>query len=209
MFSTNTRTKSAKLWIAGQIDCWQSWGSALMADISDHIPANAIRFDEALKRLVDADARTAEVRAELDRLYEAKVTDGPQWADAWNKWEDIEREVADFFHEELRCGAVHAYRRDRHTGQDLRVPVEEWKDVEIVAGDYKTCPPVYFLKVKFEARLAKASGRRGRGRPPNQRKKAKDILLAVFGTVKPPEDITDDALWEAVIDHCIGFLSTR
>ena len=173
-----------------------------MADISDHIPANAIRFDEAFKRLVDADARTAEVRAELDRLYEAKVPDGPQWANAWNKWEDIEREVADCFQEELIGGAVDAYRRDRHTGQDLRVPAEDWKDAEIVAGDYKAFPPIYFLKSEFEAWLVKASGRTRRGRPPDQRKKAEDILLAVFGTVKPPEDITNDALWEAVNDHC-------
>jgi hypothetical protein len=140
-----------------------------MADLSDHIPANATRFDEGFKRLCDADPRAAEVRTEFDRFeldrLEGKVC-APQMADAYNKLEDIERDVADFFLEELSCGSLAAYRRDPHTGQDLRVPAEEWNYAEIVAGDYKTFPPVYFLKVEFDAWFRKVQGKnRKKGSP--------------------------------------------
>ena len=153
-----------------------------MADTSDHIPASAIRFHEAFERLLAVEPKAAEVIAELGRLERAKVIDDTQWADAYNKLEDIERDVADSFQEELSCGALNAYRRDRHTGQDLRVPAEEWKDAEIVAGDYKTFPPVYFLKVEFESWLKKIRGNtKKRGRPPKGRDAVDEARMALWG----------------------------
>jgi hypothetical protein len=179
-----------------------------MADISDHIPADAIRFDEAFKRLCDADPRAAEVRAELDHLGaeldrpEAKVS-VLQWADPYNKLQDLERDVGRFFLHELKYGALNAYRRDPRIGQEVRVPAEEWEGSEIWAGDYVSFPPIYFRKSEFAAWLRKVSGRKGRGRPPDQRKKAKDILVAVFGTAQPPEEIDDDDLYAAAKQYCV------
>jgi hypothetical protein len=57
-----------------------------MADTSDYIPANGIRFDRAFDRLFDAGPRAAELRTNLDRLIEVNVSGGPQYDDALGKW---------------------------------------------------------------------------------------------------------------------------
>jgi hypothetical protein len=107
-----------------------------MADLSGHIPANALWFKEAFERLRDADPRTAEVRAELDRLDSLSGPYGSEaeWDDAWEKLVVIEEYVARSFREQLYYGKLTGYRRDPNTGQELRVPADEWKAAKMMGG---------------------------------------------------------------------------
>ena len=130
-----------------------------MADTSDYIPTNGIRFDKAFERLFDADPRAAELRTKLDRLVEVDISGGPEYDDALGKWGVARRDVDLFFRRELRNGALNAYQRDPYTGQELQVSKEDWEDAPILPGEDLAFPPIYFLKSEFEAWLPNASAR--------------------------------------------------
>jgi hypothetical protein len=160
-----------------------------MADTSDRIPANAIRFDEAFNRLLDADPRTAEVRAELDRLYGAQLHDGPEWDDAYNKLQEIEQDVGRALREALRYGPLKAYQRNSNTGLQEPVPPEDWERIIIGAGDAVTFPPIYFLKSEFDDWLQKIQGNtQKRGRPPKGRDAVKEARIALWGDAPITEE---------------------
>jgi hypothetical protein len=80
-----------------------------MADTSDYIPANGIRFDRAFERLFDADPRAAELRTKLDRLIEVDASGGPEYDDALGKWGVARKDVDLLFRRALRSGALNAY----------------------------------------------------------------------------------------------------
>jgi hypothetical protein len=129
-----------------------------MADTSDYIPANGIRFDRAFERLFDADPRAAELRTKLDRLIEVDASGGPEYDDALGKWGVARKDVDLLFRRALRSGALNAYQRDPYTGVELRVSTEDWGDAPILPGEDLAFPPIYFLKSEFEAWLSQASG---------------------------------------------------
>ena len=52
-----------------------------MAEISDYIPANEIRFDKAFERLFDLDPRAAELSAKLDG--------GAGYDDSVDEWDTV------------------------------------------------------------------------------------------------------------------------
>jgi hypothetical protein len=130
-----------------------------MADTSDYIPANGIRFDRAFERLFDADPRAAELRTKLDRLIEVDVSGGSEYDDALGKWGVARKDVDLLLRRALRSGALNAYQRDPYTGEELRVSTEDWEDPPILPGGDLAFPPIYLLKSEFEAWLPKASGR--------------------------------------------------
>ena len=130
-----------------------------MADTSDYIPANGIRFDKAFERLFDTDPRAAELRSRLDRLIDAHVSSGSEYDDAIEKWGTVRRDVDLFFRTELRNGSLNAYQRDPYTGADVRVSTKDWEDAPILPGEDLEFPPIYFVKSEFEEWLPKASGR--------------------------------------------------
>jgi hypothetical protein len=130
-----------------------------MADTSDYIPTNGIRFDKAFERLFDADPRAAELRTKLDRLVEVDISGGPDYDDALGKWGVARRDVDVLFRKELSSGALNAYQRDPYTGEELRISTEDWKDAPILPGEDLAFPPIYFLKPEFEAWLPNASAR--------------------------------------------------
>lgn len=130
-----------------------------MADTSDYIPMNGIRFDKAFQRLFDADPKVVELRTKLDRLIEVDASGGPEYDEALGKWGAARRGVDLFFRSELRDGALNAYQRDPYTGEELPISTEDWKDAPILPGEDLAFPPIYFLKSEFEAWLPKASAR--------------------------------------------------
>jgi hypothetical protein len=130
-----------------------------MADTSDYIPTNGIRFDKAFERLFDADPRADELRTKLDRLIEVNISGGPEYDDALGKWGVARRDVDLFFRRELRDGALKAYQRDPYTGQELLVSTEDWEDAPILPGEDLAFPPIYFLRSEFEAWLPNDSAR--------------------------------------------------
>jgi hypothetical protein len=123
-----------------------------MAEISDYIPTNGIRYDEAFERLFDMDPRAAELRA--------KLNDG-----------EISRKRMDLvLRTELRRGALNAYQRDLYTGEQLPLAAKDWEGVAILPGEELSFPPIYFLQSEFEAWLLTAPGRfRDGQRQPDQR----------------------------------------
>jgi len=130
-----------------------------MADTSDYIPTNGIRFDKAFERLFDADPRAAELRTKLDRLVEVDISGGPEYDDALGKWSVARKDMDVFFRRELRIGALKAYQRDPYTGQELLISTKDWEDAPILPGEDLAFPPIYFLKSEFEAWLPNASAR--------------------------------------------------
>ena len=130
-----------------------------MADTSDYIPTNGIRFDKAFERLFDADPRAAELRTKLDRLVVVDISGGPDYDDALGKWGVARKDVDLFFRGELQNGALKAYQRDPYTGQELLVSPEDWQDAPILPGEDLAFPPIYFLKSEFEAWLLNGSAR--------------------------------------------------
>jgi len=121
-----------------------------MADTSDYIPANGIRFDKALERLFDTDPRAAELRSRLDRLIEAYVSSGSEYDDAIEKWGTVRRDVDLFFRTELRNGSLNAYQRDPYTGADLRVSTKDWDDAPDAPAENMT----FFNVGLFNSRLS-------------------------------------------------------
>jgi hypothetical protein len=130
-----------------------------MADTSDYIPANGIRFDKAFERLFDTDLRAAELRAKIDRLIDTNISRGSEYDDAIDKWRTVRRDMDLFLRTELKNGALNAYQRDPYTGEDLRVSTKDWADAAILPGEDLEFPPIYFVKSEFEAWLPQASGR--------------------------------------------------
>jgi len=130
-----------------------------MANTSDYIPANGIRFDKAFECLFDTDPRAAELRAKLDRLIEVNISGGSEYDDALGKWGVARKDVDLFFRRELRTGALKAYQRDPYTGQELLVSPEDWQDAPILPGEDLAFPPIYFFKSEFDAWLPNVSAR--------------------------------------------------
>jgi hypothetical protein len=130
-----------------------------MAEISDYIPANGIRYDEAFERLFDLNPGAAELRA---RLNEGAEDDG-----AIDDWETGRKRIDLVLRTELRQGALNAYQRDLYTGEQLRLSAKDWEGAAILPGEELSFPPIYFLQSEFEAWLLTASGRfRDRQRQP-------------------------------------------
>jgi hypothetical protein len=114
-----------------------------MAEISDYVPADGVRFDKAFERLFELDPRAAELRAKLDG--------GAAYDDAVDGWEAVRKD--------LRNGALDAYQRDPYTGEELKVSSKDWESAAILPGEELAFPPIYFLKSEFEAWLLTVSGR--------------------------------------------------
>lgn len=133
-----------------------------MAEISDYIPTNGIRYDEAFERLFDMDPRAAELRAKLNI--------GTGYDGAIDEWESIRKHMDLALRAELRKGALNAYQRDLYTGEQLPLSTKDWEGLAILPGEELSFPPIYFLKSEFEAWLLTAPDRFGEGqRQPNQR----------------------------------------
>jgi hypothetical protein len=122
-----------------------------MAEISDYIPTNGIRYDEAFECLFDMDPRAAELRA--------KLNEGTEYDDAIDDWETSRKRIDLVLRTELGHGALSAYQRDLYTGEQLRLSTKDWEGVAILPGEELSFPPIYFLKSEFEAWLLTASGR--------------------------------------------------
>jgi hypothetical protein len=129
-----------------------------MAEISDYIPTDGIRYDEAFERLFDLDPRAAELRA--------KLNGGAGYDGAIDEWDSTRQDVDLVLRAELRNGALNAYQRDLYTGEQLRLSAKDWEGAAILPGEELSFPPIYFLKSEFEAWLLQASGRfRGQVQP--------------------------------------------
>ena len=122
-----------------------------MAEISDYIPTDGIRYDEAFERLFDLDPRAAELRATLN--------EGTEYDGAIDEWDSRRKHVDLVLRTELREGALNAYQRDLYTGEQLRLATKDWEGVAILPGEELSFPPIYFLQSEFEAWLLQASGR--------------------------------------------------
>lgn len=122
-----------------------------MAEISDYIPTDGIRYDEAFERLVDLDPRAAELRAMLN--------DGTENDGAIDEWESTRKQVDLVLRAELRHGALNAYQRDLYTGEQLRLSTKDWEGLAILPGEELSFPPIYFVKSEFEGWLSTASYR--------------------------------------------------
>jgi hypothetical protein len=122
-----------------------------MAEISDYIPTNGIRYDEAFERLFDMDPRAAELRAILN--------EGAENDDAVDDWETSRKRLDLALRVELRNGGLNAYQRDLYTGEQLQLSAKDWEGAAILPGEELSFPPIYFLKPEFEAWLLTASGR--------------------------------------------------
>jgi hypothetical protein len=122
-----------------------------MAEISDYIPANGIRYDEAFERLFDMDPRAAELRATLN--------EGIEYDGAIDEWDSKRKYIDLALRAELRKGALNAYQRDLYTGEQLRLSTTDWEGLAILPGEELSFPPIYFLQSEFEAWLLQASGR--------------------------------------------------
>jgi hypothetical protein len=132
-----------------------------MAEISDYIPSNGIRYDEAFEHLFDLDPRAAELRALLN---DGTANDG-----AIDQWESMRKQVDLVLRAELRHGALNAYQRDLYTGEQLRLATKDWEGVAILPGEELSFPPIYFVKSEFETWLSTASHRfRNVGKQPRQ-----------------------------------------
>jgi hypothetical protein len=154
-----------------------------MADTSDYIPANAIRFDDAFERLFDADSRAPELRTAIDRLVEAiEAEDSGEYEDVMDKWDIVRRELDAFFRQELSYGALIARRRDPYTGEEQKVPPKDWEGIAILPGADLEFPPSYFLGGEFDAWLEKTQGNiKKRGRPPKGRDAVEEARIALWG----------------------------
>jgi hypothetical protein len=122
-----------------------------MAEISDYIPANGVRYDEAFERLFDLDPRAAELRA--------KLNEGSEDDDAVDDWDSSRKRIDLVLRTQLRNGALKAYQRDLYTGEQLQLSAKDWDGVAILPGEELSFPPIYFLKSEFEAWLLTASDR--------------------------------------------------
>jgi hypothetical protein len=122
-----------------------------MAEISDYIPTNGIRYDAAFERLFDLDPRAAELRA--------KLNEGTEYDGAIDEWESTRKHIDLVLRTELSGGALNAYQRDLYTGEQLRLATKDWEGTAILPGEELSFPPIYFLQSEFEAWLLKASGR--------------------------------------------------
>jgi hypothetical protein len=131
-----------------------------MAEISDYVPADGVRFDKAFERLFEMDPRAAELRAKLDG--------GAAYDDAVDGWEAVRKDVDLVFRTDLRNGALNAYQRDPYTGEELKVSSKDWESAAILPGEELAFPPIYFLKSEFEAWLLDVSGRVSGGRTHGQ-----------------------------------------
>jgi hypothetical protein len=133
-----------------------------MAEISDYIPINGIRYDEAFERLFDMDPRAAELRA--------KLNEGTEYDGAVDEWDSTRKHIDLVLRTELRDGALNAYQRDLYTGEQLQLSTKDWEGAAILPGEELSFPPIYFLQSEFEAWLLTASGRfRDGQRQPGQR----------------------------------------
>jgi hypothetical protein len=122
-----------------------------MAEISDYIPTDGIRYDEAFERLFDLDPGAAELRA--------KLNEGTGYDGAIDEWDSRRQHIDLVLRTELRNGALSAYQRDLYTGEQLRLATKDWEGVAILPGEELSFPPIYFLQSEFEAWLLQASGR--------------------------------------------------
>jgi hypothetical protein len=122
-----------------------------MAEISDYIPANGIRYDKAFERLFELDPRAAELSAKLDG--------GARYDDTVDEWDIVRKDIDLVFRTELRDGALNAYQRDPYTGEELRLSTKDWETAAVLPGQELAFPPIYFLKSEFETWLVKISER--------------------------------------------------
>ena len=122
-----------------------------MAEISDYVPADGVRFDKVFERLFEMDPRAAQLRAKLDG--------GAAYDDAVDGWEAVRKDVDLVFRTELRNCALNAYQRDPYTSEELKVSSKDWESAAILPGEELAFPPIYFLKPEFEAWLLNVSGR--------------------------------------------------
>jgi hypothetical protein len=127
-----------------------------MAEISDYIPANGIRYDEAFDRLFDLDPRAAELRA--------KLNEGTEYDGAIDEWDSRRQHIDVVLRTELKDGALNAYQRDLYTGEQLRLSGKDWESLAILPGEELSFPPIYFVKSEFDTWLLTASGRFRDGR---------------------------------------------
>jgi hypothetical protein len=122
-----------------------------MAEISDYIPTNGIRYDEAFERLFDMDPRAAELRA--------KLNEGTEYDGAIDEWDSTRKHIDLVLRTELRDGALNAYQRDLYTGEQLQLSTKDWEGAAILPGEELSFPPIYFLQSEFETWLSNSSGR--------------------------------------------------
>jgi hypothetical protein len=122
-----------------------------MAEISDYIPANGVRYDEAFDRLFDLDPRATELRA--------KLNEGTEYDGAIDEWDSRRQHIDVVLRTELKDGALNAYQRDLYTGEQLRLSGKDWESLAILPGEELSFPPIYFLKSEFDTWLLTASGR--------------------------------------------------
>ena len=128
-----------------------------MADTSDRIPANAISYSEACKRVLaikrpDPDELRARVeRALADAAAEARaaleggegprdlVADDDDYETAVPDYDQLledaaVREVDKWFRDQLADGALTAYQYDPDRGKELQVPVTYWQALRLIQG---------------------------------------------------------------------------
>jgi hypothetical protein len=107
-----------------------------MAEISDYVPADGVRFDKAFERLFEMAPRAAELRAKLDG--------GVEYDDAVDGWDAVRKDVDLVFRTDLRNGALNAYQRDPYTGEELKVSSKDWESAAILPGEELAFPLIYF-----------------------------------------------------------------
>jgi hypothetical protein len=197
-----------------------------MTDTSDRIPANAISYSEAFKRVFaikrpDPDELRARVeRALADAAAKARAARGGEdprdlVADDDNYETAVRddydqlledtavREVDTWFRDQLANGALTAYQYDPGRGKELEVPVSYWQAPPFLPGDDLEYEPIYFLKSEFEAWLRKARGVSRKGSP--RLDHAKRALTEKFGDPIPdniPKDVSNRQLEQIVYDWC-------
>jgi hypothetical protein len=173
-----------------------------MADTSDYIPTNGIRFDEAFERFFDADPRATELRTKIDRVIEAEVS-GPEYDDTMDEWDIVRTDLDLFFRQELSNGALVARRRDPYTGEEQKVPPKDWEGIAILPGADLEFPPSFFLEAEFEPWLRKVRGASRKSSPSLDR--ARRALTEKFGDPIPdtiPRDVSNTQLEGIVSNWC-------
>jgi hypothetical protein len=181
-----------------------------MADTSDSIPANGIRFNKAFELLFNAicpDA--AELNATLNRLDQTALdraitpeADEPEHQEFWARWEAAHKEVEPILLDALRSGELTAYQFNPRTEKDRDIPVKYWEADLILSGDVLEHPPIYFFKADFDAWLKKVLGEnKRRGRPPIKRDIAERACKELWGG-PPPKDMGTAEARDKVIQWC-------
>lgn len=182
-----------------------------MADTSDSIPANAIRLNDAFKRLFDAiSPDAAKLNATMNHLDETArnrmVTAGanePAHRKFWDKWDAAHRKTDPILLDALRRGELTAYRFNPRLGENRDIPVTDWEADYILSGDDLEYPPAYLLKSPFDKWLRGIQGekqKRSKGSP--KLDLAKQALKEKYGDA-PLDNESVKILHGVVYDYCI------